>query len=101
MSKRKVENLLSVPDFAVIETIRGDGDVVVEMIPSIWFKPLKNKPIIARESAKCYYPRRMNNQNNEQYLKHLKIAKFECLRPKNDKKWDLIECRALKVGIGK
>lgn len=100
MPKRKVVETLAGTDFAVIETVRTNADVVVEFIPHIWLRPAKNKTIKVRETAKCYYPRRKDNQNRDQYLKHLKHAKFECLKPENDNTWDLLDCKVLKIEIG-
>lgn len=100
MTKRKAKNSLTEVDFAIIETVRGDADVVVEFVPFIWLRRVENKPINVRETAKCFYPRRMENQNVDQYIKHLKRAKFECMQPKYTKQWEMLDCRVLKIGIG-
>ncbi len=103
MSKTTKSKRVNVPNnkkFAVIETLQGDLDVLVEFIPHIWFITEKNKTIKIRESARCYYPRRMENQTVDKYLKHLKKAKFDCLVPANDNKWKVMQCRVLKKGIG-
>lgn len=101
MPKRKAESLMTDTSFAVIETIQGNANVFVEFIPNVWLKPVcKNQPIKARQPAKFYYPRRMKNQTKAQHSKYIKHAKFECMQPKNDNKWDLLDCKVLKIGIG-
>lgn len=99
MSKRKAASASTDINFAVIETIQGDTDVLLEFLPNIWLKQVNQKRAIkARESAKYYYPRQLANQSKVQYLKFLKHAKFECMEPKDD--WDLLDCKVLKLGIG-
>lgn len=100
MPKRNAKNSLTEVDFAIIETVRGDADVVVEFVPYIWLRPVENKSISVRGTAKCFYPRRTENQNVNQYLNHLKRAKFECMQPKYTNQWELLVCRVLKIGIG-
>lgn len=101
MNKRKTASLRTDNTFGVIETVKGRGDVFVEFLPSIWLRPnKKNGQIKVRESAKCYYPRHMHDQTREEYLMFLRNAKFECLQPAKNKKWDLLDCRVLKVDIG-
>lgn len=100
MPKRNAKNSLTEVNFAIIETVRGDADVVVEFVPYIWLRPVENKPLSVRETAKCFYSRRTENQNVNQYLNHLKRTKFECMQPKYTKEWELLDCRVLKIGIG-
>lgn len=100
--KRKSKNSPAEVNFSIIETVRGDADVavVVEFVPHNWLRPIGNGSISVRETAKCFYPRRIENQNVDQYLNHLKRAKFECEAPKYTKEWELLDCRVLKIGIG-
>lgn len=100
-TKNKHCNMPNDEKYTVIETIQGDADVLVEFIPNVWFILDKKKAVKVRESVKCYYPRRMENQTIDQYLKHLKRAKFECLKPANDDKWKVLQCKVLKKEIGK
>ncbi len=100
-NKRKTASSVTDNTFGVIETVKGRGNVFVEFLPSIWLKPAKkNGKINVRESAKFYYPRQTTDQTREEYLKFLRNAKFECLQPANNKKWDLLDCRVLKTDIG-
>lgn len=102
MNKRKTASLVTdITTFGVIETVKGRGDVFVEFLPKVWLRPYKkNGQIKVRESAKFYYPRHMPDQTREEYLKFVRRAKFECLQPANNKKWDLLDCRVLKMDIG-
>lgn len=101
MNKRKATSVLSDQSYGVIETVKGRGDVYVELLPSAWLKSVKkNQQIQIRESAKYFYPRPLIGQTHEEYLKYVRRAKFECLQPTNNKKWELLDCKVLKIGIG-
>lgn len=101
--KRKlaVDEVIIDMTYVVIETIEGDGDVIVQLVPRCWLRPIsKKKPIQLRESAMYFFPIHLDNQGRAEYLKCVKHAKFICQQPKNDNSWELRHCRVLKIGIG-
>lgn len=48
----------------------------------------------------CYFPRRLPGQSKDQHLKYVKNAIFNCMAPESDGKWELLDCRVLKIAIG-
>lgn len=99
MNKRKVSECSSDVNYVVIETTDKRGGVYVEFIPTLW---LKNKTkVAARATADYFFPRRLPGQSIDQHQKFVKNAKFICMAPGKDDKWELLRCRILKINLGK
>lgn len=102
MHKRKIASCESDTSYAVIETKDKNGSVFVQLIPTSWLRPIRpNSEIIARALANFYFPRRLPGQTIDQHLKLVKNAKFVCMAPQNDDKWELLNCRVLTINLGK
>lgn len=100
-SKRKIAVCVSDTTYIVVETKDKNGQFYVQFVPTSWAKPIHpNVKIIARATATCYYPRKLSGQTKDAYLKFVKNAIFVCMEPQDDGKWELIECRVLKINIG-
>ncbi|KAG4076467.1 hypothetical protein HA402_005910 [Bradysia odoriphaga] len=87
--------------YVVVEMKYENDGVYVQFVPNIWVKPLKqNGKLAARSEAFCYFPRRLPGQSKDQHLKFVKNAKFICMPPESDRKWEVLKCRVLKIAIG-
>lgn len=101
-NKRKIADCVSDTTYVVVEIKDKNGGVYVRFVPTIWIKPLKqNENLVARAKAYCYFPRRWPGQSKDQHLKFVKNAIFNCMAPESDEKWEILNCRVLKISIGK
>ncbi len=102
--KRTFGNTLNVNnnvDYTVVETIENDS-AYVQFLPHIWLVQLANskKLLAERDVVNFYFPSRMKNQSKDNYFKFVKHAKFICMTPENNGKWELRSGRILKMGLG-
>lgn len=95
-----MDKSLSNSNYAVVETKDKSGSYV-QFVPMLWLKSQLNSKIENRATAKCSFPVRMPGQTIDQHLKFVKNAKFLCTEPNTTEKWELLECRVLKIGIGR
>lgn len=86
--------------YAVMETSDDDG-TYVEFMPQVWLAPSKNSPLKQRDLAQFFFPVRLQRQSKDAYLRFLKQAKFMCMKPQGDGKWEIREGRILKLGLGR
>lgn len=101
-NKRNIADCESDTSYVVIETTDKNGGVFVQFIPCSWFKLLKpNLKIIVRAMAQFYFPRQLPGQTINQHSKFVKNAKFIGMPPQTNNNWELLNCRVLKIGIGK
>lgn len=82
-----------------METIFDEG-TFVEFMPQLWLVSNKNCALKQRDLAQFYFPRRSQQQSKDTYLRLLKQAKFMCLKPQDDGKWELRKGRILKMNLG-
>lgn len=100
-NKRIIATCVSDTSYVVVEMKDKNGGVYVRFVPTIWINPLKqNEKVVARAQGFCYFPRRLPGQSKDQHLKYVKNAIFNCMAPESDGKWELLDCRVLKIAIG-
>lgn len=98
--KRNLAVLHIEDTYVIIETVEN-GDVYVQFIPHSWLVALKkNATIKPKDLAKFYFPCRLASQSKFKYLKYTKQAKFLCTPPEMNAKWELRDCRVLKMDLG-
>lgn len=85
--------------YAVVETNDDEG-VYVEFLPQLWLVQTKDCTLKQRDLAQFYFPRRLQQQSKDSYFRFLKQAKFICLKPQDDGKWETKNGRILKLGLG-
>lgn len=96
--KRKYDNTVNV-DYTVIEINEADS-TYVQFLPHLWLVQPANSMLMERDVVKFFFPLRLKNQSKDSYCKFVKHAKFICMKPENDGKWELRDGRILKMGLG-
>lgn len=83
--------------YSVIETNDDEG-TYVEFMPQLWL--VNNSTLKQRDIAQFYFPIRAQQQSKDSYMRFLKQAKFMCMKPQDDGKWELRQGRVLKLDLG-
>lgn len=88
-------------DYTLMENTVSN-EMFVEFVPHKWIIPPRNKNVFHKERdvVKFLYPQRLPQQTKHNYIKFVKQAKFDCLSPERNEKWQMKEGRILKMGLG-
>lgn len=85
--------------YAVMETMSANS-LKLQFMPQVWLIPARGSTLKERDVVQYFFPLRLHYQSKESFLSFVKQAKFNCVKPKKDGKWEVYDGRILKMDLG-